>query len=607
MGRKITLTLHRGDLRIHDNALVSAAHDSKSEATHVLPIYVFDERFLELSGFPGYKREGPPAKTRVCGFWRTSSFRAKFISEGVYDLKRNLRSHGSDLLVRWGKLENVVEGIVKQLKENGDEVKNVYFQKEFYSEEVAIENKLRKIMEAEKVHLKFFDQAPLVHVTELPFKISQTPDVFTPFRKRIEGLPKLGRDPLPTPKEFKPFPKPSSGPYVGYGDKFDDLVEHEEVTKHLLAPLQVANADNDKTTPTEEKNSAFPFRGGETSAIERLEWYFNQGENSPVATYKQTRNGLLGHSYSTKMSPFLAHGMVSPRLVMKYLNDYEERFTSTQNTYWVQFEILWRDYFYYTSRKFGNNIFHLAGLEAVTDPKRSQAKGDYWKKWDPESPDSEDPAKRWLEGRTGIPFIDANMAELKSTGYMSNRGRQNVASFLAKDLEYDWRIGAEFFESHLLDHEPSANYGNWTYVAGVGNDPRAARQFNCIKQSRDYQPDGSYVKRWLPQLAKVPAEQIHAPWTMSSQDFDKYIEKGSYPNKPVMEQQSWKPHYHRKKGPNKMGVANRNERVKNPGPGGPKKNGGGGGKGGNPNANANGSQHQRQVQKEQQQQSNGSH
>lgn len=102
--------------------------------------------------------------------------------------------------------------------------------------------------------------------------------------------------------------------------------------------------------------------------------------------------------------------------------------------------------------KFGNNIFHLGGLEQVTDPKRSAAKGNYWKEWTPER-DEQDPAQRWLDGRTGIPFIDANMAELKSTGYMSNRGRQNVASFLAKDLEYDWRIGAEFFESHLLDHE----------------------------------------------------------------------------------------------------------------------------------------------------------
>ncbi|GAA5832545.1 hypothetical protein JCM3766R1_003118 [Sporobolomyces carnicolor] len=606
MARKITLTLHRGDLRIHDNALVTTAHDDSS--THVLPVYVFDERFLELSGFPGYKREGPPAKTRVCGFWRTSSFRAKFIAEGVYDLKKNLREKGSDLLVRWGKLETVVDDVVKQLKENGDEVDHVYLQKEFYSEELAIERKLRKILDAENVHFKLFDQAPLVHVTELPFKVSQTPDVFTPFRKRIEGLPKLGRDCLATPAKFKPFPAASSSSskkssYAGYGEKFDDVTDPTEVIEHLLKPLQEPNAANDKTRPAgENQPSAFPFKGGETSAIERLEWYFNKGKDSPVATYKQTRNGLLGHSYSTKLSPFLAHGMVSPRLVMKYLTDHEERYSQTQNTYWVQFEILWRDYFYYTARKFGNNIFHLGGLEQVTDPKRSAAKGNYWKEWTPER-DEQDPAQRWLDGRTGIPFIDANMAELKSTGYMSNRGRQNVASFLAKDLEYDWRIGAEFFESHLLDHEPSANYGNWTYVAGVGNDPRAARQFNCIKQSRDYQPDGSYVKTWLPELARVPSEHVHAPWTLSDGEFDKYIDQGAYPRRPVMEQQSWKPHYHRKKGPNKMGVANRNERVKNPGPGGPKKNGGGGGGGGgNNNNHANGSRHQQQVQQQQQQQ-----
>ncbi|GAA5922791.1 uncharacterized protein JCM15063_003426 [Sporobolomyces koalae] len=600
MARKITLTLHRGDLRIHDNVLFSTAHDPKSDATHVLPIYVFDERFLELSGFPGYKREGPPAKTRVCGFWRTSEFRAQFIAEGVYDLKQNLRSHKSDLLVRWGKLEKVVEAVIKQLKDNGDQVQDVLFQKEFYSEEIVIERKLEEVTSAQGVKLKLYDQAPLVHVDDLPFPVSKTPDVFTPFRKRVEGLPQVGRDPLPTPKQFKPFPTLSSGSYTGYGEKFDDTVDPKEVIAHLVEPLKAAGNIVDTTVKPElAKHTAFPYHGGETSAMERLEWYFHQGEHSPVATYKQTRNGLLGHAFSTKLSPFLAHGMVSPRTVMQYLSDHEDRHGSTQNTYWVRFEILWRDYFYYTSRKFGNAMFHLGGLEQITDPKRSAAKGNYWKDWNPEEDGPDHPARRWLEGRTGIPFIDANMAELRNTGYMSNRGRQNVASFLAKDLEYDWRIGAEFFESQLIDHEPSANYGNWTYVAGVGNDPRAARQFNCVKQSRDYQPDGSYAKTWLPQLSKVPAENIHAPWTMSKADWDKYIDDGAYPNKPVMEQQSWRPHYHRKKGPNKMGVANRNERVKNPGPGGPKKNGGQAKSGEHQNQQSQQHQHQHQQHKQQ--------
>lgn len=113
-----------------------------------------------------------------------------------------------------------------------------------------------------------------------------------------------------------------------------------------------------------------------------------------------------------------------------------------------------------------------------------KAQPGWWKGWDQDGP-SDQPAVRWMEGKTGVPFIDANMAELRESGFMSNRGRQNVASFLTKDLQTDWRIGAEFFESHLIDYEPTANYGNWQYVGGVGNDPRASRQFNPIKQAND--------------------------------------------------------------------------------------------------------------------------
>src|SRR5689334_22476116 len=99
---------------------------------------------------------------------------------------------------------------------------------------------------------------------------------------------------------------------------------------------------------------------------------------------------------------------------------------------------------------------------------------------------------------------------------MSNRGRQNVASFLSKSLGLDWRMGAEYFESLLVDHDPASNYGNWQYAAGVGNlDPRENRKFNQIKQAYDYDPDGAYVKQWCPELANVPSNYIHTPWQMN--------------------------------------------------------------------------------------------
>jgi deoxyribodipyrimidine photo-lyase len=103
------------------------------------------------------------------------------------------------------------------------------------------------------------------------------------------------------------------------------------------------------------------------------------------------------------------------------------------------------------------------------------------------------------------------MIELRETGFMSNRGRQNVASFLVRDLGLDWRLGAEWFESLLIDYDPCSNYGNWTYVAGVGNDPREDRYFNVVKQAQDYDPKGEYIRHWIPDLAGVRTADIHQP------------------------------------------------------------------------------------------------
>jgi deoxyribodipyrimidine photo-lyase len=98
---------------------------------------------------------------------------------------------------------------------------------------------------------------------------------------------------------------------------------------------------------------------------------------------------------------------------------------------------------------------------------------------------------------------------------MSNRGRQNVASFLVKDLEVNWQLGADYFESVLIDYDPCSNYGNWNYVAGVGSDPRENRYFNILSQAKRYDPHGEYIRLWLPELSEVPEEKIHQPELLS--------------------------------------------------------------------------------------------
>jgi deoxyribodipyrimidine photo-lyase len=110
--------------------------------------------------------------------------------------------------------------------------------------------------------------------------------------------------------------------------------------------------------------------------------------------------------------------------------------------------------------------------------------------------------------------VDANLRELLATGYLSNRGRQIVASFLTKNLGLDWRWGAEWFESRLIDHDVAANFGNWCYAAGVGNDARGFRYFDIAVQAANYDRDGEFVKLWCPELAPLGKDVVHAPWTL---------------------------------------------------------------------------------------------
>ena len=214
------------------------------------------------------------------------------------------------------------------------------------------------------------------------------------------------------------------------------------------------------------------------AAEARLEHYF--WETDAVASYKETRNGLVGADYSTKFSPWLANGCISPRTIFHEVDAYEAEVKANSSTYWVKFELIWRDYFKFVAMKFGRNIFLKGGIQ---DKKVGS-----WQNMKV--------FEKWASGNTGDDFVDANMRELRETGFMSNRGRQNVASYLVHKMNLDWRMGAAWFESLLIDYDVTSNYGNWMYTAGVGNDPRD-RVFNTQKQAGMYDGDGRYRNLWL--------------------------------------------------------------------------------------------------------------
>ena len=425
----------RNDLRVHDNEALLKA----SLAGKVVPIYVFDERQFRIN---------------YLGDKKTGIRRAQFLIESVQSLRDTLRSLGSDLIIKTGIPEEVIAQVAYTV-----DAKEIYASKEITQEETNVEANLAKKLKPLNIDIHLIWEATLFHVRDLPFQIHFLPETFTEFRQKIEKGTKV-RITLPAPTNLHHLPDVDLGNVPTLNDLGYDK------------PNFVANP-----------KSAFPFKGGETAALQRLHDYVWNKEL--LKSYKDTRNGLIGTDYSSKLSAWLSLGCISPRRIYEEVKRYETEKVANESTYWLIFELLWRDYFYFVALKHGSRIFKTKGI-----------KFDITKEW------KRDKAlfQTWAEGKTGVPFIDANMKELNETGYMSNRGRQNVASYLAKELGVSWTWGATYFESKLIDYHVSTNWGNWNYLAGVGNDPREDRSFNIDLQSKKYDAAGEYVALWNNEL-----------------------------------------------------------------------------------------------------------
>jgi deoxyribodipyrimidine photo-lyase len=451
MTSKRILIWYRNDLRVHDNQLI---YQGLKEKAQIIPVYCFDERQFGKTSF---------------GFPKTGKFRAKFLRESVADLRNSLQKLGSNLIVRLGFPEKIIPTLAQELN-----IDAVYYHEEVTSEELAVEKSLKKALSQIGVKVNSFWGATLYHPDNLPFKIYQIPELFTNFRKQIEKKSTINST-LPSPQKLSPLPE----------------VEPGEIPQLLELGIE---------EPIFDERAVLKFQGGETKGLARLHNYF--WEKDRLKTYKETRNSMLGSDYSSKFSPWLALGCLSPRLIYEQVQKYESERIKNDSTYWLVFELLWRDFFRFICAKHGNKIFYKSGLQGVDIPWKED-----WKRF-----------QLWQEGKTGYPLVDANMRELAATGFMSNRGRQNVASFLTKNLGINWQMGAEWFESLLIDYDVCSNYGNWNYTAGVGNDARGFRYFNIPKQSKDYDPKGDYLRHWLPELASIPGDKIHEPWKLSQEE-----------------------------------------------------------------------------------------
>ncbi len=413
----------RDDLRLADNEALTAALAAHDE---VLPVAIVDPVQHGSSPF---------------GFPRSGDFRRRFLHQSLEALHSELLAKGSALRAFHGDPCSVLQALAAEWNAS-----TVYAQQLYAWEEHQQERLVGAVLDLRSV-------APntMLHPADLPFPLDELPHVFTAFRTRVEGSFAV-RAALPAPGKVR---------------------VPADWTSRSLAPHELPFTDH-----PQDPRAPLDFTGARDAGLRRLQHYF--WDTRALSQYKETRNGLLGADFSSKFSPWLASGALSAREVFHAVKRYESEHGANASTYWLIFELLWRDFFQFTAAKHGVKLFLRSGIAC------KPARGDH----------DDERFGAWCQGRTGQPFIDANMRELAATGWMSNRGRQNVASYLVHDLQLDWRMGAYWFERLLIDYDPCSNWGNWQYLAGVGNDPREGRRFDPVRQASIYDPDGAYVKQW---------------------------------------------------------------------------------------------------------------
>jgi len=421
MGEKTILVWFRNDLRIHDNEILLEA---TRKADKVLPVYCFDPYYFKntLSGNP-----------------KTGNFRAKFLIESVADLRKNLQTLGSELIIRIGNPAEILPQLAEQYSVN-----EVYHHREVAFEETNISEEVETALWKIRLNLKHFIGHTLYHKEDLPFPIKDIPDSFSTFKKKVE------RD-----SNVRPC---AATPEIIYTPVVTDAGE--------LPTLEQLGLEE----PVDDARATIHFKGGETAGLARLNNYFSTISQLNII---KGRNSSVEHS---KLSPWLALGCISPRQVYW---EVMKNAHNIPNADMLVLELLWRDYFRFMFKKHGQK-FYKAEI-AATETKEQQELFENWK-----------------NGNTGVPFIDASMHKLNATGYINNFSRQMVAGYLVRDLELNWIKGAAYFEEKLIDYSPASNWGNWAYIAGLANDPRDTRYFNIAKQARELETNGTFVDTWLP-------------------------------------------------------------------------------------------------------------
>jgi len=430
MNQQIGLFLFSNDLRLDDNPALALA---ASEVDQLICLYCLDPK-------------QPPSSLRAPS--NLSAHRHQFLFASLNDLHNSLKQRDQGLMVANEPALDIIPQLITQ-----HNIGHIYASENAGYYEKQLWQRLTKRYPF--IKFKRLASHTLFTQSDLPFELTELPTSFSKFRKLVEPL--SIQSPLPQLKSMPPSPIA------------------------LIPPMPKSMAVSQ--TPL--------FEGGEQQGRLHLEGYF---DSRLASHYKQTRNGLDGMDYSTKFSPWLANGSLSVRRVIDCLRQYERDIEANDSTYWIYFELLWREYYQWYAHHYGVHLFSAKGI------KNSKPNTSFY----PER------FQKWCHGNTPYPIVNACMRQLRATGYMSNRGRQLVASCFVHELGLDWRYGAAYMEQQLVDYDVASNWGNWQYLAGVGADPRGHRRFDLAKQTQTYDPKQLFIKHWGADKNAPPLDSVDA-------------------------------------------------------------------------------------------------
>ena len=435
---KKALFCFTNDLRLADNpALKSVLERADSLAL----VYIFNpQEFIA-------KRYHQPS---------LGKFRLSFIIQSLFNLQRQLQVNGLQLQILYGDPFNVLSTLIAE--QNFSLVGyNRYADHDVQACWRRLERQCQQAATTTEVEFVSSWGNNLFSEQQI-YSLGEFFNSFSQFRRQLERSLLT----VDVPQDIWPAVLPQSIALSDLSTQFK--VSHSwllENTKNITLQLDQSSL----------------LKPGEQAAQAHLTQYFL---TALPHSYKATRNALDGFDTSTKFSPYLAHGNLSARQIWSALKHFELEQGASESSYWIGFELLWREYFHWLAQRMGKVLFQFKGL-ATTAPLTS---------YFPEC------FHQWCNGCTPYPLVNACMKQLNATGYMSNRARQIVASCFVNELGLDWRYGAAYFEQQLVDYDVASNWGNWQYIAGVGADPRGGRHFNLQKQTEIYDPAGEFIAYW---------------------------------------------------------------------------------------------------------------